>query len=128
MKPLDSTCTYRAMVDERILAKHVEVAHSFLKRAVGLLGRGGLETDTLMWIHPAATIHTLGMQFPIDVVFLNRQNQIVKVVSAVPPGRAVMGGFGAYSVLEAAAGWLDVDAIQPGAQVTFLLDEAAAVL
>jgi uncharacterized membrane protein (UPF0127 family) len=44
------------------------------------------------------------MRFAIDVVFLDRDGQVVKVVSELKPYRAALGGRGAHSALELAAG------------------------
>jgi uncharacterized membrane protein (UPF0127 family) len=56
-------------------------------RLRGLLGRRGLGEDEGLLIRPAGSVHTLFMRFPIDVVFLDRDNTVVKVVPALRPWR-----------------------------------------
>jgi hypothetical protein len=85
------------------LAASVRVADSFLKRLVGLLGKRSLAHDGQslgLWITPCNSIHTLGMLFSIDVLFLNRSGQVVKAVPGVKPFRLVLPVQSAVSVLE----------------------------
>lgn len=80
-------------------------ARSCFARMRGLLGRAGLPTGHALLIVPCSAIHTLGMKFPIDVRFYNREGHCVREVLNVPPGRFwVSGGWCATSVLESAAG------------------------
>jgi hypothetical protein len=86
--------------DGRVLAT-VEVADSLAERARGLLGRDGIEGALLL--PRVRSVHTLGMRFPIDVAFLDRD---WKVVDAVTMGRYRLGRprFAARRVVEAEAG------------------------
>jgi len=47
------------------------------------------------------------MRFAIDVLFLDRGGQVVKVVPALKPCRVAFGGRGAHSALELPAGVAD---------------------
>ena len=69
----------------------------------GLLGRRGLEGGEGILLRPASSVHTWFMLFPIDVVFLDRDLRILRVVPQLRPWRAVWRR-GAASVLELAAG------------------------
>ena len=75
-------------------------------RMRGLLGRAELEEGTLMLLDPCSSVHTFGMQFAIDVVFLDKNRCVQKVSRNVRPGRIAFGGVRAKAVLEAQAGWL----------------------
>jgi uncharacterized membrane protein (UPF0127 family) len=57
----------------------VEVAHSYRERARGLLGRVGVATGLVL--RPGSSVHTLGMRFAIDVVFVRRDGQVLAVVT-----------------------------------------------
>jgi uncharacterized membrane protein (UPF0127 family) len=85
------------------LAASVEVAASGATRAKGLLGRKGLAPGTGMWIVPCEAVHTFGMQFAIDLVYLDRKHRVRKVRSNVGPWR-LSGCLTAHSVIELAAG------------------------
>ena len=89
--------------DGRELAT-VELATSSLARARGLLGRPGLPSAHALWLAPCRAIHTIGMRFAIDIVFLDRRSAVVAVCASVPPWRLVWGGWHARGALEFAAG------------------------
>jgi uncharacterized membrane protein (UPF0127 family) len=85
------------------LATHVEVARTSAQRSKGLLGRNGLAAGEGLWIVPCESVHTFGMRFAIDLVYLDRQRRIKKIRRAVPPWR-ISACLTAHSVLELAAG------------------------
>ncbi len=66
---------------------------------------GYLEQETVpdwgLWIPGAPIIHTLGMHFPIDVLWV-RRGRVVKRVVDLGPGRLSWGP--AWTVLELPAG------------------------
>jgi uncharacterized membrane protein (UPF0127 family) len=64
--------------DGEVLAS-VEVADGLRTRIVGLLGRDGFEGALLL--KPARSVHTLGMRFPIDVAFCDRELLVLDTVS-----------------------------------------------
>ena len=97
-----------ALVNERTqqpLATAVEIAATRTTRRRGLLGRDGLEPSTAMLLAPCASVHTVGMRFPIDVVFVDRQGFAVKVVRDMKPWRIAMAP-SSRAVIEMAAGSL----------------------
>lgn len=57
----------------------VEVADGFATRSRGLLGRDGIEGA--MVIKPAKSVHTVGMRFPIDVAFCDRDMTVIDTVT-----------------------------------------------
>ena len=85
------------------LATRLEVADSGPKRNKGLLGRKGLAAGEGLWIIPCESVHTFFMQFPIDLVYLDRKHVIKKVRESVPPWR-ISVCFSAHSVLELPSG------------------------
>jgi uncharacterized protein len=95
------------------VASRVEVADRGPVRRRGLLGRRSLAEDEGLWIVPCEAVHTFGMRFAIDLVFLDRRNVVRKVRSSVPPWR-LSGCLRAHSVLELAAGTLTRMPVAPG--------------
>lgn len=77
-------------------------ADNFFSRARGLLGRR-LRNDQGMLIEPCASVHTFGMSHPIDVLYLDRNNRIVKIVERLRPWR-MSACHGARKVLELSPG------------------------
>jgi uncharacterized protein len=65
------------------------VARSFFARLRGLLGAAGLEPGTGVLFPRTRSVHTHFMRFPIDVVFLDRDSRVVRIVPALPAWRMV---------------------------------------
>lgn len=81
-----------------------EVARGFRACLKGLIGRRNLPPGRGLLILRCNAIHTFFMRFPIDAVFYDRQDRVVKAVRNVRPWRPfVWGGFRAVKVLETAA-------------------------
>jgi uncharacterized membrane protein (UPF0127 family) len=69
------------------IADRVQLAGDGRNRRKGLLGRDTLPSGEGLWIVPCEAVHTFGMRFPIDLVYLDRQLRIVKIRSNVGPWR-----------------------------------------
>ena len=69
----------------------------------GLLGQKPLAQDEGFWISPCASIHTVGMRYAIDAVFLDRENRVIKIVENLRPLRFAQA-FRARTTLELLAG------------------------
>ena len=89
--------------DGRVVCPDCAVADSVLTRMRGLLGRRGLEPGEGLLLRPANSVHTAFMRFPIDVVFLDRELNVLDVREAVRPWR-MAARRGARAVLELGAG------------------------
>lgn len=80
------------------------VARTFAERARGLIGTKSLPPGEGMLILKCNAIHTFFMSFPIDATFLDKNDNIVKVVRNIRPWRLlVWGGWRAVKVLETRA-------------------------
>jgi uncharacterized membrane protein (UPF0127 family) len=102
-----------------VLATHLEVANTGAKRNKGLLGRKGLGMGEGLWIVPCESVHTFGMQFPIDLIYLDRNRRIKKVRSNVGPW-SISACLSANSILELPAGTADRTETRAGDTVEFL--------
>lgn len=107
--------TATLFVDDSPVIESVFLATGLWDRMRGLLGRSGLPRGVGMYLSPCGSIHTIGMRFAIDVIFLGRGHRIVRVVRNVPPLRMVGGGWGARHAVEVASGWLDTAGVPVGA-------------
>jgi uncharacterized protein len=101
-----------------VLATRLEVADSGPKRNKGLLGRKGLEAGEGLWIIPCESVHTFFMQFPIDLVYLDREHVIKKVREGVPPWR-ISVCFSAHSILELPSGTIHSTETRAGDTLKF---------
>ena len=87
---------------ETFVATEAIVADSYLRRLVGLLGKTErwARLGTGLWIVPSRGVHTIGMMFPIDLIFLNKQKEVVHLEEHVRPFRISKVSLKASSVLE----------------------------
>ena len=86
------------------MASRAEKAETHWARLMGLMGRRSLPEGGALLIKPCSSVQTFFMRFPIDVLFLDGDGQVVKVVPALKPYRVAFGGRGARSALELPAG------------------------
>lgn len=96
------------------LALQVRVAGSFAARWRGLLGRTGLQPGEGLWLPGVRGIHTFGMKFAIDALFLDWDGLVLRVRARVAPGRLAGPVPGAASCLELAAGETGRAGVRPG--------------
>jgi uncharacterized membrane protein (UPF0127 family) len=88
---------------ESVVCEETAIADRALTRMRGLLGRRALPSGQGLLLRPAPSIHTAFMRFPIDVVFLDADLRVVKLVPDLKPWRTASAR-GARAVLELAAG------------------------
>lgn len=87
---------------ETFVATEAVIADSYLSRLVGLLGKTErwAQLGKGLWIVPSRGVHTIGMLFPIDLIFLSKQKEVVHLEEHVRPFRISKVSLKAASVLE----------------------------
>lgn len=87
---------------ETFVATEATVADSYLRRLVGLLGKTKrwAQLGRGLWIVPSRGVHTIGMMFPIDVIFLSKEKEVIHVEEHLRPFRISAVSLRAMSVLE----------------------------
>jgi uncharacterized protein len=108
----------RNITREAVLAESADVANTSAKRRTGLLHHESLPPGTGLWITPCEAVHTFGMKFPIDVVFLNKARKVLKIRANMVP-RRISGCLRAHSVLELPAGMAENTQTKPGDTLAF---------
>ena len=112
--------TGQLLLDGKPWVRQVAVAETTLQRMRGLLGRRGLPAGHGLVIERCGSIHTVGMRFAIDVIFLDSAWQVCRIARHVRPGHlCVWGGWRAVRALEVASGWLDVAGVVSGTKAEF---------
>jgi uncharacterized protein len=92
-----------------VVADRADIADTSEKRRIGLLKHSGLDAGEGLWIIPCEAVHTFGMKFAIDVLFLSKKRKprgtvkVLKVREAMPRRRIALSLL-AESVLELQAG------------------------
>jgi uncharacterized protein len=104
---------------QTVVATRLKVGGTFWGRLIGLLGQSGLSPGEGLWIFPCRAIHTLGMRFSIDVIFLDHGNNVVRTAAAVAPSRVRFGGREARSAVELAVGVIEQSCTVPGDRIEF---------
>ena len=102
-----------------VLAESVREARTFWPRLVGLLGRAHLRPGEGLALIPSSSIHTFFMRFPIDVVFTDANNRVVRTVSELRPFRVAAGGRGVKIALELSPGSILASDTTPGDVLAF---------
>ena len=106
--------------DGVVVCPRVHIATSWLARLKGLLGTDCLASDEGLWLSPCASVHSLGMRYAIDVVFLDHQNQVTAVVANLKPRRARFAPRGTRSALELPAGAAAKQGLTRGDRLQFI--------
>lgn len=99
-----------------VLIPHLGLAMRLDQRIKGLLGRDSLPPGQGLYLKPCSCIHTFGMRFTIDVIYVDRNLVITKVGREIAPNRIFNGGMGAHGAIEVASGWLMTD-LEPAMQL-----------
>jgi uncharacterized membrane protein (UPF0127 family) len=95
------------------LATTIEVAFESAARKRGLLGRASLDPGHALIIAPCSAVHTFGMQFPIDVVFVAKDGKILKITRDMGRGR-VAASLRAFATIEVRAGTVELIGVKSG--------------
>lgn len=106
----------------KLICQCGSVADTFWTRLKGLLGRTSLAEDEGLLIRPCHSVHTVGMKFPIDVVFLTGDGRVVAVLEELAPSRASKVYAEAKMVLELSAGRIQKTGIEVGDQLNISLE------
>jgi uncharacterized protein len=115
--------------DGRVVAESVTVADSTGRRLRGLLGKRELPSGHGVLLRPAWSIHTAFMRFPIDVVFLDADQVVVKIVPSLPAFKTASCR-GAREIVELRAGECERRGLALGDRVAWAAraaDEGAPV-
>jgi len=96
------------------LATHLSIAGTHWTRLRGLMGvkEARFPAGAGLWIVPCHGVHTLAMNFPIDVIYLDANKFVVHVQKNLKPWRMARVSLRAASVLE-----LPTDTLQPSGTI-----------
>lgn len=87
---------------QTFVATEVVVANTYVRRLIGLLGKTArwARPGRGLWITPSCGVHTIGMLFPIDLIFVDKDGRVVSMQEFVRPFRISRVCLKATSVLE----------------------------
>lgn len=103
---------------EKRISTSIRTSYVFHKRLKGLMFEKYLSAEEAMHINPCRSVHTCFMKFPIDVVFVNEDLEVVSLEENMKPyqfGKAVPR---AQSVFEFKAGTIQNKGLYVGQKLT----------
>jgi len=104
--------------DGRIVCESALVADTIGRRMRGLLGRKSLPPGEGILLRPAWSIHTAFMRFPIDVVFIDPEQVVIRIDHALRPFKTASCR-GAREIVELAAGECERRGLEVGDRVAW---------
>lgn len=103
-----------------VLGSHVRVAHTWWSRLRGYLGRSRPDAGEGILLVPCNAIHTYGMAFPLDVLFLDESGRVLRRVRDVRPWTRPNRVNAARYVLEVPVGTIEATETREGDELTWL--------
>jgi uncharacterized membrane protein (UPF0127 family) len=127
--PVEMKSTYCIFNETResFLALNVACASTSLARLKGLLGKLRIGPGEGLWVLPSHGIHTVGMMFPVDLVYLDAGNRVVHLVEHLRPFRFSSIRLNSASVLELPAHTIYASQTRVGDQLLIWLPEEIAM-
>ena len=101
------------------MAERARMASRARERLRGLLGSEGLSPGEGLILRPCWQVHTFGMRYPIDVLFLDAKGIVARVVLGMRPGRLSPLVLRSRTVVELPAGVLRETGTRPGDRICF---------
>ncbi len=113
---------YRASIRRNgaVLGDRIQRAEGFVRRAVGLLGRSGLDSGGGLILPGTKQVHMFGMKFPLDLLFVSAQNEVLLCIEGLKPWRFSPKVHLAASVVELPAGVIKRLGVQSGDRIDFI--------
>ena len=105
---------FQLQVKNSAFSLEITQADTFLGRFLGLMGKKALPPFHGLLLIPCSSVHMCFMRFPIDVVYLAADGQVLKVRPRLQPWYGMSWCPGAWGVLELPAGGAEQAGIQKG--------------
>lgn len=109
----------RNLTKGTVVADKAGVADTSAKRRTGLLKHTGLASGEGLWIKPSEGVHTFGMKFAIDVIFVSKKGMVVKLRPNMVKRRISLC-LRAKSVVELPVGVIQSSQTEVGDQLEFV--------
>jgi uncharacterized membrane protein (UPF0127 family) len=109
-------CVYNE-TRECFISLDVTIADNTFSRLKGLIGKLRLRIDEGIWVVPSRGVHTVGVFFPLDLIYLDENNRVLHVVEHFPRFRISPLRTQSSSVLELPTHAIYSSQTQPGDQL-----------
>jgi uncharacterized membrane protein (UPF0127 family) len=115
-------CVYNPN-SESFLSMGIDAATNTLARLKGLIGKLTLGFDEGLWVVPSRGIHTFGVCFPLDLIYLDSQHRVVHTIESFPTFRVAPLRADATSVLALPTHSIYESQTKPGDQLVICVAE-----
>ncbi|PIK14114.1 DUF192 domain-containing protein [Halobacteriovorax sp. JY17] len=92
---------------EIVLCEELKIADDFFSRLIGLMFKKKMIGFDGLLIKQCNSIHTFFMRYALDIVFLNKEMKVVKVIENIKPWRMTLMYLKSSQVLELKSGTLN---------------------
>jgi uncharacterized membrane protein (UPF0127 family) len=123
VKGVNEVISYMLVVNVtrgKTLASDAAVAQTSRERLRGLIGRDRLEPGEALIFPGCRQVHSFGMRFPIDVVFIDGKCRVAMTRTGLKPRRISSVAWRARCAVELEAGTLDETGTAEGDTISFL--------
>lgn len=103
-----------------VIADKITVADKFWARMRGLMGKKDLKQGEGLLLAPCNAVHMMFMRFPIDVIFMDRDFIVVKILESFKPWRVSPVVRVAFQVVELMAGTASDKGIKTGDKLSII--------
>ena len=100
-------------LEAKTIVEQCVLANNFGSRLKGLLGKKNMGKLGALILVPCDMVHTIGMRFTIDVIFVDREGVVLKITKNLKPNRIAPRVPTAWAVIEMAGGMADISGIKP---------------
>ncbi|WZL72716.1 DUF192 domain-containing protein [Clostridiaceae bacterium 35-E11] len=107
---------------DQVLAFHLYSADSFGKRLRGLMFTKNLPSNCGLLIRPCQRIHTYFMQYNIDVLHLDSNQQVITLEENLQPGKIGIKHSSTFEIIELPAGTIQKTDTKVGHQIKFVIN------
>lgn len=114
-----SSCKKNNNTNLVLISDKIKLAEDFFSRLFGLIFKKELINDEGLLFENCNSIHTLGMRYYIDVIFLNRSDEIIAIFHSLKPFRFTPFLNGASKVLEFKSGFIKSTSLKVGDKLNF---------
>ena len=129
LRPLRTASRTCSLVNVRtgsVIADVVEPALDSKSRRKGLLGRDTLADSHALVLAPCGSVHTFGMRFPIDVLFVAADGCVIKIVEQLGAWR-MAGSLQACIAVELSTGSVQRHDVLTGDRLSIQTRESSSV-
>jgi uncharacterized protein len=103
-----------------IIARRIFTADNFIQRSLGLILRKPLEYGEAFLIKDCRSIHTIGMRYNIDVLFIDKNSRVIASFKDVSPWRITPFVSDASSAIEFRSGFAETQLPHEGEKILFV--------